>query len=76
MKKTLGALAAVLRALVLLSPPAAAHCWWNGYRWHCTHYRHHYIGYRSGYPYYPYAYYPYYRPYYVCSPAWPICWWG
>ena len=77
MKKLFGALAAALLALVLLAPPAEARCWWNGYRWKCTHYRHHYV--RHWYPYhatwyYPYHYYyrPYYRPYYAC--LWPFCW--
>ena len=76
MKKLFGAVAAAMLALVLLAPSAEAHCWWNGYRWHCYH--RHYVGY--GYPYryygyYPYyhAYYrPYYRPYYAC--VFPFCW--
>jgi hypothetical protein len=36
-KKTLGALAAVILALMLFSPPAEARCWWNGWRWQCHH---------------------------------------
>src|SRR5579862_5161726 len=73
-KRMLGAVAAAFLALALLSPPAAASCWWNGYRWHCTHHRyHHYVGYR--YPYYGYYSSPYYyRPYYYgCFPIWPFC---
>jgi len=75
MKKTLGALAAAILALVLLAPPAEARCWWNGYRSHCTHYRYqHYVGY--GYPYPGYGYYPYYRPYYrpYYACIFPFCW--
>ena len=62
MTKLFGALAAVTLALVLLAPPAEARCWWNGYRWHCTHYRYYHRYVR--YPYYSYGYYPYgYYPY-------------
>ncbi len=65
MNKTFAAVAAALLALVLLAPAAEARCWWNGYRWHCTHYYHHYVGYPYSYPYYGYGYHPYYyRPYY------------
>ena len=87
MKKIVMALAVVMLAGLFWPSPAEARCWWNGYRWACSHqYRHHY--WRSGYwypryhyrPYYsryyyrPY-YYGYYRPYYraVCTP-WPLCW--
>jgi len=58
-RKLFGALAAAVLTLVLLAPPAEARCWWNGYRWHCTRYHHHYVGYPA-YPYYGYVYYPYY----------------
>jgi len=78
--KTLGALAGAILVLVLLAPPAEARCWWNGYRWHCTRYHHHYVGYRA-YPYYGYGYgyYPYYRPYYyrpyyAYACIFPFCW--
>jgi hypothetical protein len=72
-RKLLGAFAAALLALVLLAPPAEARCWWNGYRWHCTPYYHHFVGYpHYGYGYYPYYYRPYYRPYYAC--VFPFCW--
>jgi len=77
MRKLLGVLAAAILMLVLLAPPAEARCWWNGYRWHCTHHRyHHYVGYR--YPYYGYGY-PYYRPYYyrpyyAYACVFPSCW--
>ena len=83
MKKIFGALAAVMLALVLFSPPAEARCWWNGYRWKCTHYRH-YV--RPWYPYRYYGYYQnpyyyrpyyrpyYYRPYYAYACVFPFCW--
>ena len=83
MKQILGAFAAAMLALVLLAPPAEARCWWNGYRWHCTRYHHHYVGYPYsyyGYGYYPYyPYYPYYRPYYyrpyyAYACIFPFCW--
>ena len=70
------AIAAAVLTLVLLAPPAEARCWWNGYRWHCTRYHHHYVGYPAypyyGYGYYPYYYRPHYRPYYAC--LFPFCW--
>jgi hypothetical protein len=76
--KIFGALAAILLALVVFAPPAEAHCWWNGYRWHCSYYRHyvrHWYPYRY-YGYYPYPYYyrPYYRPYYAYACIFPFCW--
>jgi hypothetical protein len=79
MTKLLGALAAVMLAIMLLAPSAEARCWSDGYRWHCTHHRyHHYAGY--GYPYYGYGYYPYsygypYRPYgyYPLVCVGPLC---
>jgi hypothetical protein len=75
-KKTLGALAAVILALMLFSPPAEARCWWNGWRWQCHHRHHHYA--RHWHPYRSYAYYPYrayYRPrYYAYACVWPFCW--
>jgi hypothetical protein len=71
--KIFGALAAVMLTLVLLTPPAEARCRWNGYRSHCTYYRHHHYGrYWHPYPYYGYYAYPYYRPYYAC--IFPFCW--
>jgi hypothetical protein len=76
-KKLFGVIAAAILALMLLAPPAEARCWWNGYRWHCTHYRHHhYVGYPYRYyGYYPYPYYrPYYRPYYAYACIFPFCW--
>jgi hypothetical protein len=78
-KTILTALAALFVAGLLWSQPAEAACWWGGYRWHCTHYRHHYWHARYWHPYYyrPYYYYGYYRTYYyrpmVCTP-WPLCW--
>src|SRR6266403_93206 len=56
MKKIVMALAIVMLSGLFWSNPAEARCWWNGYRWHCTHYR----------PYWSGHYYPhrYYRPYY------------
>ena len=77
MKKIVMALAVIMLAGLLWPNQAEARCWWNGYRWHCTHYRHywsgHYYPYRYYRPYYyGYGYYPYYyRP--VCTP-WPLCW--
>ena len=77
MKTIATALAAIILSALFWSQPAEARCWWNGYRWHCTHYRHywsgHYYPYRYYRPYYyGYGYYPYYyRP--VCTP-WPLCW--
>jgi len=35
------ALAAIVLSALFWSQPAEARCLWNGYRWHCTHYRHH-----------------------------------
>ena len=77
MKKTLGALAAVMLALMLFSPPAEARCWWNGWRWACSHHRHHhYVRHWYPYRYYGYYRYPYYyRPrYYAYACVWPLCW--
>jgi hypothetical protein len=78
--KILGAVAAAMLALMVLAPQAEARCWWNGYRWHCTRYYHHYVGYPYygygygyGYGYYPY-YRPYYRPYYAYACIFPFCW--
>ena len=79
MKKIVMALAVVILAGLFWSNPAEARCWWNGFRWHCTHhYRHHYsYGHYYPYRYYRPYYYGYYRPYYhrpyVCTP-WPLCW--
>ena len=79
MKKILMALAVVTFSGLFWSQPAEARCWWNGFRWHCTHYRHHYWHARYWYPrhyYYRPYYYGWYRPYYyrpVCTP-WPLCW--
>jgi hypothetical protein len=76
-KKILMALAVVMLAGLFWSQPAEARCWWNGFRWHCTHYyRHHYWSGYYPYRYYHPYYYGYYRPYYyrpVCTP-WPLCW--
>ena len=75
MKTIYAALAAVILSGLVWSSPAEARCWWNGYRWHCTHHRYytHYRHYRPYYGYYRPAYYPYYyRPYY-CFPVWPFC---
>ena len=73
MKKIVMAPALVMFAGLFWSQPAEARCWWNGYRWHCSHYRHHYWHTRY-YPHYyrPYAYNYYYRPAY-CFPFWPFC---
>ena len=85
MKKLFAALAAVMLALILYTPPASASCWRGGHRWHCGHhYRHHAAAYRPAYyppfyyrpGYYPYAYYPApanYVPYYsACFLLWPF----
>src|SRR4051812_3631101 len=79
-KTLLTAIAAVIVTTLLWSQPAEARCWSNGYRWHCSHHRHHY--WRAGYypyygyrPYYRAAYYrpyAYYRPLY-CVPFTPFC---
>jgi hypothetical protein len=61
-KKIVMALAVVMFAGLFWSQPAEARCWWNGYRTHCTHYRHHY--WRSGYWYPRYHHRPYYSRYY------------
>src|SRR5205085_7763373 len=67
MKKTLGALAAVVFALMLFAPPAEARCWWNGYRWHCSHhYGHHY--WHARYWWHPYRSYGWYGPRYYHRP--------
>ena len=83
MKKLFGVLAALMLVSVVFAPPAEARCWWNGYRWHCSHYRHHV---RHWYPYRYYGYYPYpyyyrpyyrpyyYRPYYAYACVFPFCW--
>ena len=77
MKTIATALAAIILSSLFWSQPAEARCWWNGYRWHCSHYRHHYWHTRY-YPHYyrPYTY-AYYRPYYYrpgyCFPVWPFC---
>jgi hypothetical protein len=74
-KTLLTVLAAVILSALLWSQPAEARCWWNGWRWHCTHYRHHYWRHAGYYPYYGYygSYRPYYyRPYY-CFLFWPFC---
>ena len=78
MTKVFGALAAILLTLVVFAPPAEAHCWWNGYRWHCHHYYgHHY--WHARYWWHPYRYYGWYRPHYYYRPyayacIWPLCW--
>jgi hypothetical protein len=76
--KIFGALAAVILTLVLFAPPAEARCWWGGYRWHCSYYRHHHYGrYWHPYRYYGYYGYPYYRPYYYrpyYACIFPFCW--
>ncbi len=73
MTRIFGAVAAIILALMLFAPPAEARCWWNGYRWHCTHYRHRYYSrYWYSYPYY--GYYPYYYRPYVYACVWPYCW--
>jgi hypothetical protein len=72
-KTIYAALAAIILSGLVWSSPAEARCWWNGYRWQCTHHRYysHYRPYYYGY--YRPAYYPYYyRPYY-CFPIWPFC---
>ena len=71
MKKIVMALAVIMLAGLFWPNQAEARCWWNGYRWHCTHYYRHYW-YGHYYPYYHYRPYYYYRPY-VCTP-WPLCW--
>ena len=85
MKKLFAALAAVMLALILSTPPAAARCWRGDHGWRCGHhYRHHAavshpvyyppFYYRPGY--YPYAYYQApatYVPYYSgCFFLWPF----
>jgi hypothetical protein len=75
-KTIYAALAAIILSGLVWSSPAEARCWWNGYRWHCTHHRY-YTHYRPYYRPYYYGYYPayypyYYRPYY-CFPIWPFC---
>jgi hypothetical protein len=72
MRRVVFALAAVLLVGLFWSSAAEARCWWNGYRWHCTH-RHYWYGHYYRYPYYPYYPYPYYYRPYVCTP-WPLCW--
>jgi hypothetical protein len=78
-KKLVIALAVIVVSALLWSQPAEARCWWNGWRWHCSHHhylRHHYW-HAHYYPYYGYyGYYQpsyYYRPYYWCFPFWPFC---
>jgi hypothetical protein len=63
-KKILMALAVLMFAGAFWSQPAEARCWWNGFRWHCTHfYRHHWwYGYYSPYRHHRW-WYAYYRPY-------------
>ena len=74
MKTIATALTAIILSALFWSQPAEARCLWNGYRWHCTHYRHHYWYTRHYYRPYSYAYYQpyYYRPAY-CFPFWPFC---
>src|SRR5579872_6152554 len=50
-KKLVGALAAVVVAMMLMSPPAEARCWWHG-SWHCYHPYWH-----ARYWWHPYRYY-------------------
>jgi hypothetical protein len=64
------ALAAIVLSALFWSQPAEARCWWNGYRWHCSH--HHYWHTRYYPSYYRPYYYAYYRPAY-CFPFWPFC---
>jgi hypothetical protein len=77
MKKIVMALAIVMLSGLFWSNPAEARCWWNGYRWHCTHYRPYWSGHYYPHRYYRPYYYGYgYQPYYyrpVCTP-WPLCW--
>jgi hypothetical protein len=77
MKKIVMALAFVMLAGLFWPNSAEARCWWNGYRWQCTQYRHHWSGHYYPYRYYRPYYYGYgYQPYYyrpVCTP-WPLCW--
>ncbi|HLY46929.1 MAG TPA: hypothetical protein VKQ73_15210 [Stellaceae bacterium] len=87
MTKLFAGLAALALALVMLSPPAAAHCW-RGQRGQCWHHRYvHHAAWRhrwyrappqlSGPAFYPYAYYPApagYSPYSVgCLPIGYFC---
>ena len=78
MKLMLSALAGGLLFGAVMSTPAEARCWWNGYSWHCTHYRHHYWHARHWWRPYPYYgwYGPryYYRPHYAYACIWPLCW--
>ena len=80
MTRLFGAVAAIMLGLAVLAPRAEAHCWWNGYRWHCARYYRHYVRYPHRY-YYGYGYYPYYyRPYYYgpyyrpYACVFPFCW--
>ena len=77
MKKIVMALTVVMFAGLFWSNQAEARCWWNGYRTHCTHYRHHYwYGHYYPHRYYRPYYYGSYRPYYYYRPwacVWPFC---
>ena len=76
MKKIIMALTVVMFAGLFWSNQAEARCWWNGYRTHCTPYRHHYwYGHYYPYRYYRPYYYGSYRPYYYRPWAcvWPFC---
>lgn len=60
--RILGALAAVMLAVLVFAPPAEARCWRVGHHWHCAPVRRHVVS-RVYRPLYPYADYQYYRPY-------------
>jgi hypothetical protein len=71
MRRAVLAAIAVLFVGLFWSQSAEARCWWNGYRWRCTH--HHYRHWYRPYYYPSYYYHPYYYRPYVCTP-WPLCW--